>query len=508
MDLGLDAPSAIVERVVGPWTVSGWIRVRTRRDPLRPWPLSTFCGVVWIVAHRVLPDRTRARVAGCASDEGTEGSQEALKVMTSPNLPGSPESFPAPDEGMGPMATALDGTAEPGLCAGLPPQPGESSSAHGLWPHGWLKVLAVILVAITVLAGVWGGKEAIAPVPYYALTPGDARPVEPLVQMPHDKKMPTNGDVLFVTVGVQPMRRITKWWYQRDPDNTILPAKAILGDETPDQYRQASVADMTQSKDLATATAMNRAGLVVKAKGEGAVITAVGKDTQAEKAGVVASDVVVAFEAPSAHGPRKLEIQVANDLAQAVRDLDVGTTVTLTIDRLKDPKQVKGKGTAGKETVRVTVPLTLGAAPDDPKRGYMGVGLLTRKPTFELPYKVDIDTGKIGGPSAGLAFTLSLLDQITPGALTGGRKVAVTGTIGPNATVGLVGGVSQKAVAVRRRGATLFIVPKGEVEDASKHAGPDMKVVGVETLEEALEALRANGGDLSGLPPLSSVPRM
>ena len=93
--------------------------------------------------------------------------------------------------------------------------------------------------------------------------------------------------------------------------------------------------------------------------------------------------------------------------------------------------------------------------------------------------KIKIATGDVSGPSGGLAFALTIIDDLTPGNLTGGKTVAVTGTIDGDGTVGEVGGVPQKAVAgTRRAGARVMIVPRAEVHDARTKAG-DMKVIGV-----------------------------
>ena len=118
------------------------------------------------------------------------------------------------------------------------------------------------------------------------------------------------------------------------------------------------------------------------------------------------------------------------------------------------------------------------------------------------PSRVNIDSGAVGGPSAGLAFTLALLDELTPGDLFGGHKVAATGTITPSGAVGAIGGLPQKTVAVEREGATLFLVPKSEEQEAiDKAKGSNLQVVGVDTLDDALAALKAIGG--SGLPATS-----
>ncbi|MFN6122052.1 MAG: S16 family serine protease, partial [Actinomycetes bacterium] len=119
--------------------------------------------------------------------------------------------------------------------------------------------------------------------------------------------------------------------------------------------------------------------------------------------------------------------------------------------------------------------------------------------TAKLPFDVDIDSGAIGGPSAGLAFTLTLIDELTPGELTGGRRVAVTGTIRIDGTVGGIGGLAQKVSAVRQLGADVFLVPAEQGEQdialARQVAGDDLDIVPVANLDEALAALAEYGGN-------------
>ena len=119
---------------------------------------------------------------------------------------------------------------------------------------------------------------------------------------------------------------------------------------------------------------------------------------------------------------------------------------------------------------------------------------------FDFPVNVDIDSGSVGGPSAGLAFTLGVIDALTPGELTGGAKVASTGTISLDGTVGPIGGMKQKVATVERAGAKVFLVPASEADDARAAVGKsDLKIVPVENVDDALKALAAiggNGGDL------------
>jgi PDZ domain-containing protein len=164
---------------------------------------------------------------------------------------------------------------------------------------------------------------------------------------------------------------------------------------------------------------------------------------------------------------------------------DPGDTIEVTVERTP----------AGHRAAeRVTREVTLGRRPgtDQP---LIGVLIETR---VDLPLDVTIDSGDVGGPSAGLAWTIGLLDRLTPGSITGGHRVAVTGEILEDGTVGEVGGVGQKAVAARQQGATLFLVPASEAARARANAG-SMRVVGVHDVDDALDALTAIGGNADDL---------
>jgi PDZ domain-containing protein len=117
---------------------------------------------------------------------------------------------------------------------------------------------------------------------------------------------------------------------------------------------------------------------------------------------------------------------------------------------------------------------------------------------FEFPIDVNFDIARVGGPSAGLAFALAIIDDLTPGDLTGGERVAVTGAITGDGVVQVVGGVEQKAITAREDGVDLMLVPRSEVAAARRGAG-SLRVVGVDTIDDALSALQEAGG--SPVPP-------
>jgi Lon-like protease len=109
--------------------------------------------------------------------------------------------------------------------------------------------------------------------------------------------------------------------------------------------------------------------------------------------------------------------------------------------------------------------------------------------------KVDLRLEDVGGPSAGLLFTLGIIDKVAGdghgGDLTGGRVIAGTGTIDAAGNVGAVGGVPLKEQSARRDGATVFLVPHGECTDAKAELPGGLKLVSVTTLKGALAALAA-----------------
>ena len=172
-------------------------------------------------------------------------------------------------------------------------------------------------------------------------------------------------------------------------------------------------------------------------------------------------------------------IQLSSELVDVIGAHQPGDIVTLDVQRSPDQTD--------------TVNVQLVARPDDPSKAMLGVSLETFRLRYEFPFDVQIDSGAVGGPSAGLAFTLGVIDVLTPGSLTGGQRVATTGTMDPSGAVGPVGGVEQKTISVRRAGATLFLVPSSEYDEAKKYAG-DMRVESVDTIDDALRVLTTIGG--------------
>jgi PDZ domain-containing protein len=174
------------------------------------------------------------------------------------------------------------------------------------------------------------------------------------------------------------------------------------------------------------------------------------------------------------------QLKQPGDLSKIVKSRAPGSSVELGVLRGGKPLTVHARVVEG---------------PDSP---IIGVNLGLR---YKIPVDINIDTSNISGPSAGLAITLSIIDALTPGQLTGGKRVAITGTIDPEGHVGEIGGLPQKALAARNAHAQILIVPhcsddgcRKDVVTARKRVGKDVKVAEVSTLAEALSVLRAAGG--------------
>jgi PDZ domain-containing protein len=306
------------------------------------------------------------------------------------------------------------------------------------------------------------------PLPYYAIAPGSARQVNDLIRVTGGRVYPPRGQVLFTTVSLGPVQNVYEavdGWL--DPAVDLVPERQILGDaEDRQQYQQQNVQAMDNSKEFAEYVAFRKLGYDVAVRGEGALVVEVEPQYPAAQL-LRTGDVIVAADGKP--------VALSDDLVTVIRSHRPGEVVHLSV------------GVAGSTDPPRAVDAPLGARDDGTP--ILGIQLQTFRQRFAFPFRVDIDSGQVGGPSAGLAFTLAILDALTPGELTGGVPIAVTGTINPDGSVGPVGGVSQKTVAVKRAGAKLFIVPSAEFAIAKARAGRSLRVEKADTLDEALHVL-------------------
>ncbi|MEM8925436.1 MAG: PDZ domain-containing protein [Actinomycetota bacterium] len=317
-------------------------------------------------------------------------------------------------------------------------------------------------------------------VPYVALVPGSARDTEPLLEVSGIDNYPSEGELLLTTVRIRPRPNLWEYlWLRTDDDAEIVPEEAILGGRSPEENREFNLQLMTDSKSIAIAVALEQLGYDA-IQTDGVVIADLVEGAAAEEVLMVGDTIVEIDGRPVTSSGElvelltgyevgdeitmvveSLELSLANASGADAGDVDDGdgvgddssTTTEDDADAEDEPGQAPGVRT---ETV------VLGPKPEEPEVAFLGVAPSDRVDfNNDFDFLVDIDSGAVGGPSAGLAFTLAVLDELTEGELTGGATVAVTGTIDPAGRVGAVGGVVQKTAAVRDLGADAFLVPAG-----------------------------------------------
>jgi PDZ domain-containing protein len=328
----------------------------------------------------------------------------------------------------------------------------------------------VVTFVVAVLAL---GFASTVKLSYYAIAPGGAFAVEPLVHVNDGPAYKPEGKILLCTVSLKRTTAVEALQGWLDPTIDVVKERVIVPPEVGrKKLREFNLQQMDLSKQQALAVAFEELGYDV-VRGKGAQVLDVVDDTPAKRI-LRKGEVIQAVDG-----------EVTNLDSDAVRLLGShrpGDTVELTI-----------RNRAG--TATRTEKVTLTTNPDKKGKAFLGVRLQTYRPSFDFPYDVDIESERIGGPSAGLAFTLEVLDVLTEGELTGGRVVAATGTMELDGSVGQIGGVAQKTVAVEEAGAEVFLVPKGEEQDARKVAGKRLRIEPVRNLDDALRILAGLGGN-------------
>lgn len=375
--------------------------------------------------------------------------------------------------------------------------PLESSRSWTAWQISGV-VLSVLVVG-AIIAG------SFVRLPYYRLSPGSVYDTIGRIEAPTEQVFIPEGEIGFVTVSQT--ANITPWQWldaKLDENVEIQHEDEVRGDQTADEFREADIRRMQISKSAAVVVALQKLGFDLVITPIGIEVAQVFPCTAADGT-LGTGDLII--------GVNGEDTRDGESLVEALLGIGIGQPVELLIERIDPNNPTQSMSTE-------LVGLTLGSADDeclsddvraDEPRPFIGIGTLTITDE-EFPFEINVETGRVSGPSAGLAFTLAILDVLTEGELTNGMSIVATGTIDREGNVGPVGGIHQKTVAAERSGADLFLVPlccdnfvdrdTGEpvdipsnYEEALEHAD-DMMVVGVENLDDALRAIQELGGNV------------
>ncbi len=322
----------------------------------------------------------------------------------------------------------------------------------------------------------------------YIMTPGDATPVAPLISVSGVAHEAARSTILLTDVYLQGATGLSWLTSHFDPHAVLINGSALTDPGVPlDELNAQSFLDMATSKENARVAAFTSLGWTIPVTLVGAAVQAVIVPSPARSAGVNVADQVTSINGQVIHQ--------SCDAISALHRVAPGTRVALSIRpaRFSPVGEISYGPVTTKSVVTVPAPSTV-AASDCPgvsgrATSWIGVSLSTAL-HYSFPATVSIATPNIGGPSAGLAMALTIIDQLTPGSLTNRQLIAATGTIDPNGLVGDVGGVAQKTIAVERAGASLFVVPSGEYAEARAASNGRLRVVGVDTLSQAISAIR------------------
>lgn len=308
----------------------------------------------------------------------------------------------------------------------------------------------------------------VIPSDKYLFLPDRARAVAPLVEVEGERADDDGGGIFYVAVDVRKATLLEKLIPRLREGATLVEASQVRApgqDER--EHRRAEIAAMQQSQRYAAAVALRALGYQIEIRPRGALIESVADKFPADGK-LRPKDLVVAVDGTRVRSP--------DEFRGLIGKRRPGDVVRL---------RVTNAGQARPVTIRTTT------NPEDPRRPFIGV--LLHEPTVELPVEVRINTGEVGGPSAGLAFALDLLEELGRD-VDRGRRIAATGELRLDGSVGAVGGIKQKTIGAERAGVEIFLVPGDNASEARRHAS-DLRVVPVNSFRQALRALATPVGE-------------
>jgi len=337
-------------------------------------------------------------------------------------------------------------------------------------------VLAVVLLSVV----------SLLPLPYVLLGPGPVRDVlgttdgtaggTPMISIEGAETFDTEGRLDMVTRSVSgsPGSPARLWgvllgW--ASPSVAVRPlAEQYPADRTEEEIDEENAVSMVSSQESATAAALNELDIAY-----GTTLTVADFSEGAYAATVLEQgDVLTAVDG--------VTVPDVPQLRDELQRTPPGEAVTVTVERGGEPADVEvvtGEGQDGSTVLGVLL-----------------------QPTYDFPFEVTVEIENIGGPSAGMMFSLGIVDLLTPGAMVAGAHVAGTGTIDASGAVGPIGGVREKLYGAEGVGADWFLAPDPNCDEVVGHVPGGLRVVAVETLEDARAAVEtiASGQGTDDLP--------
>ena len=303
---------------------------------------------------------------------------------------------------------------------------------------------------------------------YYFMSPGP--PYQWEIDYGNNDNYTFEGNLYQLTVRRDEANIFVYLWSLINDSYDLYPREVILPDGvTPQELSEISIQNMRTSENVAIAVALKNIGYEIESKGDGVAVVGLLEDSPV-KDKLKKGDLINSIN--------NIEIFSATEFISTLRTYSIGETVSIGLLR-----EVDGV----KEQMYIETTLIEHVEYEgEPMVGFLATTVNER---FDFPFEIDIKTGNVGGPSAGLMMALNVYNNLIPEDITNSMIVAGTGTIEIDGSVGPVGGIKQKIIAAKRAGAELILVPVANFEEAKPFEDDKTAIVAVDSFDEALSVI-------------------
>ena len=303
---------------------------------------------------------------------------------------------------------------------------------------------------------------------YYFMSPGP--PYQWEIDYGNNENYEFEGNLYQLTVRRDEANVFVYLWSLVNPSYDLYPKELILPDGvTPQELSEISIQNMRTSENVAIAVALKNIGYEIETKGEGVAVVGLLDDSPVKdklKKGDLLNSI------------NNVQIFSATEFISTLRTYSIGETVSIGLIREVD-------GVSEQLFIETTL-IEHVEYKGEPMVGFLATTVNER---FDFPFAIDIKTGNVGGPSAGLMMALNVYNNLIPEDITNSMVVAGTGTIEIDGSVGPVGGIKQKIIAAKRAGAELILVPVANFEEAKPFETDDTAIIAVESFDDALSVI-------------------
>ena len=303
---------------------------------------------------------------------------------------------------------------------------------------------------------------------YYFMSPGP--PYQWDIDYGDTEYYDFDGNLFQLTVRRDEASALIYLWSYIDNSFDLYPREVILPKGvTPQELSEISIQNMKTSENVAIAVALKNLNYDIDSKGDGVLVVGILDDSPV-KDKLLKGDLLTTIN--------NEQIFSASEFIATLRKYDIGETVTIGLTR-----DIDGVDTE----ISISTQLIEHIEYDnEPMVGFLATTVNER---FDFPFEIDIKTGNVGGPSAGLMMALNVYNNLIPNDITNSLIIAGTGTIEIDGSVGPVGGIRQKVIAAKRAGSELILVPTANYEEASPLSTDETAIVAVDSFEEALKVI-------------------